>query len=571
MQSPQDGRRPPAQSPADSRRFTLARGPDERPLQFDGEILAEAESNSGSASVLRAAVYRSNRGQYIAEFSKRDQGSAGLTGKAAVFNELDSAIAWFRPGKLTTALLKKLGRWDAEVLEESASAGDINMFSVDELQILLVEPNETLSAEYKGWIDLGDTHGRATLAKAAIAIANHGGGVIVLGMAREEENGPLKSTPRPAEIDRYTQDDVNQAVNRFADPEFHCELLFANHPETNVEHAFESVPGGISVPVMSRRDCNGVIAARKCYIRKPGPRSEEPLDGQEWRELLERCVQAGRENMLDAIRTIVHGRAGSAPARVQRSSALANFTETARARWAHLVSKLPPDDQARFPHGHYELGFEITGGKPLSTLSEVRRAMQQAGSVKHTGWPPFIGMTRPEYVPRIVDGAIEAWLGLPVERVLGRGPAHCDFWRADAAGRLVQLRGYDEDEVDGREPGKWTDITLPVWRVGDPLLFVGRLAEFFGENTSILVRCRFLGLQGRTLASINSRRWMFEDRQCADNEVVLERQVTRAQVRDNLVEILHSLLTPLYERFAFFELSEQLVADEVGKLMSGRF
>src|ERR1700688_2769858 len=98
MQSPQDGGRPPAQSPAESQRFTLARGSDERPLQFDGEILAEAESNSGSASVLRAAVYRSDRGQYVAEFSKRDEGSAGLTGKAAVFNELDSAIAWFRPG-----------------------------------------------------------------------------------------------------------------------------------------------------------------------------------------------------------------------------------------------------------------------------------------------------------------------------------------------------------------------------------------------------------------------------------------------------------------------------------------
>jgi len=486
-----------------------------------------------------------------------------------VFETLDEAAAWFRPGKLTVSLLKQLGRWQPETLDEIAATGEDEMPSTTELLSLLDFPNESLSAEYKGWLDLGDTAGRATLAKAAIALANHGGGIIVLGM-REQEGGPLQSVSRPADVDRYTQDDVNQAINRFADPEFHCELLFATHRETNVEHAFVSIPAG-TVPVMSRRDCEGVIAARRCYIRKPGPRSEEPFDGQEWRALLDRCIQAGRENMLDAIRAIVHGRAGSVPARAQLSSALPAFTEAARARWMEIVSKLPADDPARFPHGHYELGFEIRGGKPLPSLSEMRRAMQQAGAVKHTGWGPFVQLTRPEYVPHIVDGAIETWLGLPAERVLERGPAHCDFWRADAAGRLVEMRGYDEDEAPGREPGKWIDITLPVWRVGEAILFVGRLAELFGENTSILVRCRFLGLQGRTLASISGRRWIFDDRRCTDNEVILERQITRAQARDNLVEVLHALLSPLYERFAFFELSEQLVAEEIEQMTRNRF
>lgn len=47
------------------------------------------------------------------------------------------------------------------------------MPSTAELQNLLAdEPQETLSAEYKSWLDLGDTRGRATLAKAAIALAN---------------------------------------------------------------------------------------------------------------------------------------------------------------------------------------------------------------------------------------------------------------------------------------------------------------------------------------------------------------------------------------------------------------
>jgi len=64
---------------------------------------------------------------------------------------------------------------------------------------------------------------------------------------------------------------------------------------------------------------------------------------------------------------------------------------------------------------------------------------------------------------------------------------------------------------------------------------------------------------------------MFDERRCADDEVTVERKVTASQAQDNLVEVLHPLLSPLYERFAFFELSEKLVTEEVGRMTRGRF
>ena len=45
----------------------------------------------------------------------------------------------------------------------------------------ILNPTEDLDAEYKGWLDLHKEPDRANLAKAVIALANHGGGVIVLG------------------------------------------------------------------------------------------------------------------------------------------------------------------------------------------------------------------------------------------------------------------------------------------------------------------------------------------------------------------------------------------------------
>ena len=170
----------------------------------------------------------------------------------------------------------------------------------DELDAVVREPREDLAVEHKSWLDISERRAQATLAKAAIALANHGGGLIVIGMRGDDADGGLHLRVRPENLARHRQDDVNAAINRYADPQLHCELRFAIHPETRVEHSIVIVPGGARVPIMSRRDFEGVITSHRCYIRKPGPRSEEPHTAEEWRVLLNRCVQAGRDDMLDA-------------------------------------------------------------------------------------------------------------------------------------------------------------------------------------------------------------------------------------------------------------------------------
>src|SRR6266699_5347117 len=133
-----------------------------------------------------------------------------------------------------------------------------------ELQALLLTPTESLSVEYKSWLDLSENRGRATLAKAAIAIANEGGGIIVLGMSEDVADGSaLRSNPRPPDLKRYSQDEINSSIKRYAEPEFHCELAFAVHPVAGHEHAFVIVPGGMTVPVLSKRACDGIIAAQR--------------------------------------------------------------------------------------------------------------------------------------------------------------------------------------------------------------------------------------------------------------------------------------------------------------------
>lgn len=47
---------------------------------------------------------------------------------------------------------------------------------------LLVDVREDLDFEVKNWLNLRDSNDQATFAKAVLALANHGGGFVVLGL-----------------------------------------------------------------------------------------------------------------------------------------------------------------------------------------------------------------------------------------------------------------------------------------------------------------------------------------------------------------------------------------------------
>lgn len=103
------------------------------------------------------------------------------------------------------------------------------------------------------------------------------------------------------------------------------------------------------------------------------------------------------------------------------------------------------------------------------------------------------------------------------------------------------------------------------------MLFAARLAEVFEEVEAIAVECRFTGLDGRYVTSIDFNRAVFNDRFSRTAEVTLTGRATLDQIRDNLTEFMHQLLTPLYERFDFLPLSSELVDTELARLRGGRF
>lgn len=172
----------------------------------------------------------------------------------------------------------------------------------------VVEPRETLEVEYKGWLDLDDGGHRAALAVAMLALANHGGGVVLLGFVKDDAGHlapDAEGAPdRPREL--YSSDAMNGIVDRYADPPFHVEVRFVEHPASGREHPILVVPGGHTAPIMAKRDGpdGDHINQMMVYIRRPGPQSARPRSAAEWRTLFDRCLRngaAGLQSLLSGV------------------------------------------------------------------------------------------------------------------------------------------------------------------------------------------------------------------------------------------------------------------------------
>lgn len=443
------------------------------------------------------------------------------------------------------------------------------MRTIAELTPLLAEPREDLGVECKGWLDLGKDADRAKLAKAAIAMANHGGGFVVIGL---EENGiEFRSSRRPDDFPEVNQDRVNSAVLRFASQSFHCDVYQVSHPETDITHPIVDVPGNLSTPVMSKRGFEGILVQNRCYTRKPGPASEEPRTHEEWNKILRRCLQAQRESMLNSVGTIDLGRIENERKKPTELDLLVSFSLDGRDRWMQLTRKVPGDAGAMFPHGYYEMGFSMVGARAMDSLPALLDAVTQAGQIRHSGWPPFLNLDAPELKPYANSEMIEAWLGRRSDdNWKNQDPGVQDFWQASLQGELYTIRGYMEDGPADHEKGAVLSLHYPISTIAEGIFFAERYASHFHDTKAVAMYCRFTGLDNRSLVSGDGRRDIREGQVCRSDKFSKSTLATLDQIREDPAEIVHGLLKQLYERFDFFELPIEVVRQMVTQVKKRR-
>jgi hypothetical protein len=413
------------------------------------------------------------------------------------------------------------------------------------------------------------------VAKEIIALANHGGGYLVVGYAELADGSFAPANPRPADLIGWSQDSIQSIVAKYIDPAVQCRIVHRMKPGTTDRYPIIVVPGGHRVPIRAKAGSpNGKLVPNRVCIRRPGPKSEEPQTAEEWDRLLERCLQNRKAELLEAMRSIMEGVVPSAPATIpSRSDDLRDFEKSAVGRWNTLVEKLPATAAPRFLHGCFDVGIAIDGDFERPTIGQLSQIIRTEVR-SHSGWPSFLTLDRAPFAHRPVDGAVEFWRG-PDQDGSYHDTAHSDFWRIAPEGFFFTRRGYVEDSKEWNlVPGKSFDITNPTWRVGDAIAQTAYIAKALrAADANLICHCRWTGLAGRQLISRwNPRRTLFDGRYKTEQDCY---EVTKTLALDAfpaaLPELVFAILAPLYELFDFFQLPKRLVDEELTSLLSNRF
>ncbi len=434
------------------------------------------------------------------------------------------------------------------------------------LEFLTRNPRENLEVELKSWLDLSKGEHKADLAKAILALANHGGGYVLIGYD-DATRGPL---PAPAGVtSSYDQDTINGIGRRYADPQVHVQV--ERGPDGNGDdHPVLVVPGGNSVPVRCKKDGPGGAHVRQhaIYIRRPGPTSEEPQTAQEWQELIRRCVLNDRNNLLEQVSSILQPLSATTDAEgAPVPNRHRDWLEGAQERFEELNEQsFGGIDRGPFALGYWRAAYtispEITGLTLPFFHDELRRVVGN-----ETGWPVGIFMQQGDARPRPHGGCVELWLAEAM-----RDPAVSDYWKSCPNGSFVLFRGYQEDSTDwerARNPGEQFDFLLPIWRVGEVLLHGYRFASrFTSEGASMRVTMMWTGLEGRILA--NSQPFVYSTprgRQSQQDQVVSSVEIEDALSIDaNLYDLVDELTRPLFETFDFFRVPRQTLVAELDEM-----
>jgi hypothetical protein len=435
------------------------------------------------------------------------------------------------------------------------------MLDIETIVMLLTDPHEDLNVEYKCWLDLSDQESKAVLAKAMIALANHGGGFVVIGF---KDDGHLAPDCAPTlQTSDYTADMINNIVHAYAEPPFQCQLRWINHPDSDVKFPVVVVPGGHTKPIRTKRDGpNGkTLQKDKYYIRRPGPGSETPQTSSEWDELIRRCVMNSKEELLVAIRNVLTGDVPSASARESEQTQLMNWFQEGDSAWDNLVeAEFGSSTLNPFAHGTFSVAYKLIGATPTDDIDDLVSILSrlQNNAPKFSHWDAiFRSSVKSDYD----TNDTKSWWYFDNQKK--QHAAWSDYIRVRNDLSFFLRSGHLEDITGwGRpDPGTACYVETGAAQIMTALRHGTEVAQLLSASPdSIILIIRWDKMQGRQLMTYPhdaSEIYTFidlpSDRFAAkrDQITIQVGPIAIDQVRSNMPELLFKPIRQLYRAFNF--------------------
>ena len=438
----------------------------------------------------------------------------------------------------------------------------------NELILLVEDPNETLSVEYKSWLRLDDRKHQADLARHIAAIANFGGGSIVFGFDDDLQPSP----PDPDAIAKLTRDTVSAIVKRYLDPAIQCDVVIVTSSRGS-RHPIIRVPAHGAVPIIATKngpDPDGSvqgISGATIYIRKPGPESAPVVVGTDLTELIRRCTLHDRASIIAAISSALPGAAVAETA----IPAIDLWHDAAEADFLKRINRLVPPVDLGEMRWQFSFALQTADAERLS-FDALGKAMWEVNHEVHdtieTGWSMFYPFTndeiRPVWVNDPASGDDEDFLQVSlVEHVTINNSS--DFWRLSTLGMTTLVRDYWEDQPAARSTVPDTVSILDVEYLRRNLIefvrYARGMAERFNQVSAVTFRCEWHGLAGRI--PVAARRQSVVGRAAQVSSRTSRGSWPIGELINNAPTVVAQLAGPIARTFEVsYHLTEKAVRDE---------
>jgi predicted HTH transcriptional regulator len=151
--------------------------------------------------------------------------------------------------------------------------------------------------EFKSWLDLKTTAGKAKVVKSLLALRNNGGGYLVIGF--DDKTRLPVDGGRPADVSAaFHPDTVQRLVKTYCRPAFEVEVRLGTRDQK--QFPVMVVPAGVRSPVIARAPITDGVAdgtvtlirQNAVYMRTVNSgvvESTEPRLAEDWDRLIETC------------------------------------------------------------------------------------------------------------------------------------------------------------------------------------------------------------------------------------------------------------------------------------------
>ena len=357
--------------------------------------------------------------------------------------------------------------------------------------------SESLSEEFKAWLDIRSKHGKSKIAKGCIALRNHNGGRLLIGI---DQNGKIEPKHIDAiKADGYIAENIQAIINEFASDKFEITL---NYPATGDELYFVEiiVPSGVTTPSICKADLEDgkmkFLEKNALYIRTYGTNnypSSAKIQYRDWSDFLNVLFENREMDYAAILKKCFYGKPDNVKILSESQSGINIDTHISSFKTRALEQiKNAGIDISNL--GTWEIFAKLEYDNKDYFCGKDEYIELLMNHPKYSGWPTWIIFDTIELKPKFIENSWRYFGNFTKETLYKT----IDYWEIAGGNEFYLFRVL---ETDLQTKDKIFDPLENIARNIEAILTVKKLSATYCKDVAISFCIRYSDIENHNLVT----------------------------------------------------------------------